>query len=76
MLMAKVVPSKGVSECAVEVARRFAEQVGYSKVIMKSDSELVILALKDAVKTETNVEIVMEESPVGDHQANGVTKMP
>jgi hypothetical protein len=36
MLMAKVAPSKGVSEYAMEVARRFTEQLGYKRVIMKS----------------------------------------
>ncbi len=39
MAMAKVVPSAGVQEYAVEVATKFVEQLGYNKVIMKSDSE-------------------------------------
>ncbi len=37
-LMAKVVPNKGVNE------RRFVEQLGYSKVILKSDNEPATLA--------------------------------
>ncbi len=37
---------------------------------MKSDNEPAILALKETVRKETDVEIVTEESPVGDHQAN------
>ncbi len=48
MVMAKVVPSKGAQECAVEVARRFVEQLGHIRVITKSDSEPAILALKEA----------------------------
>ncbi len=39
MAMAKMVPSKGVQEYAVEVARKFVEQFGHKKVIMKSDNE-------------------------------------
>ncbi len=30
--------------------------------------------MKEAARRDTNVEIVMEESPVGDHQANGVAE--
>ncbi len=32
------------------------------------------MALKEAVRREASVEIVMEEAPVGDHQANGVAE--
>jgi hypothetical protein len=40
-------------------------------MIMKSDSEPAILLLKDLVRKETDVELVMEEAPVGDRAANG-----
>jgi hypothetical protein len=43
-------------------------------VIMKSDDEPAIVALKETVGREASVEIVMEEAPVGDHQANGVAE--
>ena len=33
-----------------------------------------MLALKEAVRRETGVELIMEESPVGDHQANGLAE--
>ncbi len=46
MMMAKVVPSKSVHEHAAEVVRRFVEQPGRNKVVLKSDSEPAILALK------------------------------
>ncbi len=36
-------------------------------MILKSDNEPAILALKEAMRRETSVEIVMEESLVGDH---------
>ena len=38
--------------------------------VMKSDNEPAILALKEAVRRESDVEIVTEEVPVADHQAN------
>ncbi len=69
LVMAKVVPSRGVQEYGVAVVRMFVEQLGCNKVIMKSDSEPAILAPKKAVRRETSVEIVMEESHVGDHHA-------
>ncbi len=43
-------------------------------MISKSDSEPAILALKEAARRETSVEIIREEAPVGDHQANGVAE--
>ncbi len=52
MLIAKVVPNKGVNECAVEVVRSFVEQLGHNKVILKGDNELAILALKEAARRE------------------------
>ncbi len=67
VLMAKVVPNKGVNEYAVEVVRRFVEQFGHNKVILKSDNVPAILALREAVRRETSVEIVIEEVPVRDH---------
>ena len=47
------------------------ELLGYNKIILKSDNEPSILALKKAVKDITKIEIISEESPVGNHQANG-----
>ncbi len=58
----------------MEVVRKFDEQQGYNKVTMKSDSGPAILALKEAARREASVEIVMEEAPAGDHQANGVAE--
>ncbi len=48
--------------------------MGYNEVILKSDSEAAILALNEALRRETSVEIVMEEPTVGFHQANGVVE--
>ena len=50
------------------------ERLGHKKIIMESDNEPAILPLKEAASRETDVEIVMEEVPVGDHQANGLVE--
>ncbi len=51
-LMAKVVPNKGLNEYAVEVVRRFVEQIGRKRVVLKSDNEPATLALKEAVRRD------------------------
>ena len=46
--------------------------LGYKRLILKSDQERSIKALKDAVKERMmDIELVLEESPVGEHQSNG-----
>jgi hypothetical protein len=32
------------------------------------------MALKEAVRVESECEVVLEESPVGEHQSNGVAE--
>ena len=76
MILARVVPSKWLYSYAVETVKRMVERLGYKKVIMKSDNEPATLALKEAVRRESDVEIVMEEVPVGDHQENGLAETP
>ena len=39
MTMANVVPNKGVENYAVEVVKKMIEQLGYRKVILRSDNE-------------------------------------
>ena len=53
----------------VEVIRK----LGYDRVIIKSDQEHSEMALRLAVKKvfSGEVEFVPEESPVGEHAANG-----
>ena len=58
----------------METVKKMVERFGYLKIIMKSDTEPAILALKEAVRRENDVEIVMEEVPVGDHRANGLVE--
>ena len=47
------------------------ESLGHSKIILKSDQEPSILALKDAVRSENRADIVMEESPEYESKSNG-----
>ena len=51
---------------------------GFPRVILKSDSEPAILALKRSaaakLRSEHGIEVQMEESPVADSQANGVAE--
>ena len=44
---------------------------GYKRVILKSDGESSIKALKDAVKNSVDLNLGVEVSPVGDSRANG-----
>ena len=44
------------------------------RIVMKSDIEQSIPLLKGLVRKETDVEVVMEEARVGDHQANGAAE--
>ncbi len=74
LVMAKIVPNKGAVPYAVEVLKKMVEQLGERGIVMRSDSEPAILALKEAVRRESDVEIVLEEVPVADHQANGLVE--
>ena len=45
--------------------------LGYKRLVLKSDGEPAVQALKEAVKAERHEEIVLESSPVGESQSNG-----
>ena len=63
--------AKGVNDYAVRRMVKNIEELGYKKVILKSDGESFIIALKKRVEHILPNDIVLEESPVGGHQANG-----
>ena len=44
---------------------------GHKRLILKSDGESSIKALKDAVKNSSDFSMGVEVSPVGDSKANG-----
>ncbi len=74
------VPCKGTSSSKYpekQVAHSI-KQLGYSKIIFKSDNEPAILELRRAVckilRHDHGMTVIEEESPVEDHQANGVVE--
>ena len=66
----KVVLRKGVDPYSVKVACDMVALTGHRKVILKSDGESSITALKDAVKASCDVSMGVEVSPMGDSRAN------
>ena len=70
-VMAELVPRKGVEKFAIERGHRIIDGLGYGEVILKSDQEPSILALKREIKERLRGTVKTEESPVGEHQSNG-----
>ena len=67
----EIVPRKGAHSYAVEVVQRFITSLGYTRVILKSDQEPAIMALKEMVRNTTNgCTITFEQSPVGSSSSN------
>ena len=51
-------------------------ETGYDRIISKSDNEPAILALKADVKQHLKgVEVIPQEAPTGDHNANGAVEV-
>ena len=65
-IKAHMLEEKGVNAYAIKRVGQDIGLMGYKKIILKSDNEPAIIALKSAVKTERPEEIIMEESPVGE----------
>ena len=69
------VTSKGVNEYSVRRLVKAIEELGHKRIILKSDGENAITALKKRVKHILPLNVVLEESPVVDHQAHGEIEM-
>ncbi len=54
----------------METAKKMVERLGNKKIILRSDSEPAIWALKESATRECDVEIVLEEVPVGVRKAS------
>jgi hypothetical protein len=52
-ITAEIVPEKGLSEYAVRRLAQIVNRLGYRRVVIKSDQEASIVALKGAVKRES-----------------------
>ena len=61
----KVVLEKGVEPYSVKVACDMIAFSGHRKVILKSDGESYITALKDAIKASCDVSMGVGVSPMG-----------
>ena len=72
-LWAMVAESKGVTESSLKWAKERIDESGYmgTKVVLKSDQEESIKALKRAIAVKRQTETVMIESPVRDSKSNG-----
>ena len=70
-IRARVVPQKGNHWYGIKVLTGVLESLGHSKIILKSDQEPARLSLKDAVKSETRINLVLEESPEYESRSNG-----
>ncbi len=45
--------------------------MGHKRVAWRSDSEPQLLALREAVRKERDVGVILEEAPAGDREASG-----
>ena len=73
-IFARVVPAKGVNEYAVQALSGELTYLGHKEIILKSDGEPSILALKEAVRSEKKERIIMEKSPVAESKSNGAAE--
>ena len=71
MIRARLVPQKGNHWYSTKIVSGAIESLGHSKVTLKSDQEPSIMSLKDAVKGEVRIDIVLEESPEYESKSNG-----
>ena len=71
MVFARVVPKKGANQYAVKRLAGDIALLGHPELILKSDGEPAIIALKEAAKRERGERIVLEAPPVYESQANG-----
>jgi hypothetical protein len=74
-LLAHAVPRKGFAHVhGAEQLIRDIEELGCKKVILKADNEPATHALQEEVKKQRQDETLLENSPVGESQSNGVAE--
>jgi hypothetical protein len=72
-LLVHAVPREGLARArGAEQLIRDIEVLGYKKVILKADNEPAMHALQEEVKKQRQDETLLENSPVGESQSNGV----
>ena len=73
---ASAVPQKGADDYAVNFLINCLKETGYQRLVLKSDNENSIKALKEQVKDNVRgIEVILKESPTGDKQANGLAEV-
>ena len=73
--MTCVVPAKGPDQFAVDFMLGVLDECGYKRVILKSDNEPAIKALKAKVKEASSVEVILEEGKTGDKPSTGAVEV-
>ena len=72
MVVSSVVEQKGDDEFAIKLLVGFITLLGYKKMIFESDNEPAISKLESLFSKELpDVQLVPQETPTGNHQANG-----
>ena len=74
MYAATFVQEKGLEPYAIKYFSSFIQSLGYRKLIVRSDGEHSIVALKEKACKEAGVEFISKEAPKGDHKANGLVE--
>merc|ERR1711867_282383 len=74
MMSASVLVQKRVCAQAVKKLSHEIGKLGHPELVLKSDGEPAIVALKQRVKQERPERIVLEESPVKESQSNGANE--
>ena len=70
-LKSAVLNQKGVDEWSVKVVKNYIEMLGYKKIILRTDNENAIMALRNEVKHRSHVEIIPEQPPAYDSKTAG-----
>lgn len=74
IISARVVHWKGHFDYAVGALRKIIEQLGHKRGVLKNNTEPPLLMLKGFVWRDMDVELVMEESFVGDHKVRAISE--
>eukprot|EP00969_Alexandrium_andersonii_P075302 3320380-Alexandrium_andersonii.AAC.1 len=71
-----LIPRKGERWFGTKMLRAEIAYLGHRNVVLKSDQEPSIMALKEAVVREcgNSVKVTMEESPVGEGESAGMAE--
>ena len=74
-LFVHAVPRKGMTH--EHGAKEFCNditKIGYKKVVIKGDNEPAIHSLQEEIRSRRDDETIIENSPVGQSQSNGVAE--